>query len=143
VFSRLLLGLLRDGHARHGYELITSYRTRSGLRTNPGNFYRELAKLVAQGSIEQDVRPRDADPRRIPYRITDQGRYEFDTWMLDPISGDGALEAWVLFADMLSVEDRQRVLERRPEWISRTSLPCGCITTGIGRRTWSATCSGS
>src|SRR5262249_6161905 len=41
VFSRLLLGLLRDGHARHGYELITSYRTRSGLRTNPGNFYRE------------------------------------------------------------------------------------------------------
>ncbi len=94
MFSRLLLGLLRDGHARHGYELITSYRTRSGLRTNPGNFYRELAKLVAQGSIEQDVRPRDADPRRIPYRITDQGRYEFDTWMLDPISGDGGLEAW-------------------------------------------------
>lgn len=124
MFSRLLLGLLRDGHARHGYELITSYRTRSGLRTNPGNFYRELAKLVAQGSIEQDVRPRDADPRRIPYRITDQGRYEFDTWMLDPISGDGALEAWLLFADMLSVEDRQRVLDRRQEelWLLNKSL---------------------
>ena len=124
MFSRLLLGLLRDGHARHGYELITSYRARSGLRTNPGNFYRELAKLVAQGSIEQDVRPRDADPRRIPYRITDHGRYEFDTWMLDPITGDGALEAWVLFADMLCVQDRQRVLERRQEelWLLNKSL---------------------
>jgi DNA-binding PadR family transcriptional regulator len=124
VFSRLLLGLLRDGHARHGYELITSYRARSGLRTNPGNFYRELAKLVAQGLIEQDIRPRDADPRRIPYRITEHGRDEFDTWMLEPISGDGALEAWVLFADMLSVEDRQRVLERRQEelWLMNKSL---------------------
>ena len=124
MFSRLLLGLLRDGHARHGYELITSYRARSGLRTNPGNFYRELAKLVAQGLIEQDIRPRDADPRRIPYRITEHGRDEFDTWMLEPISGDGALEAWVLFADMLSVEDRQRVLERRQEelWLMNKSL---------------------
>jgi DNA-binding PadR family transcriptional regulator len=124
VFSRLLLGLLRDGHARHGYELITSYRARSGLRTNPGNFYRELAKLVAQGLIEQDVRPRDADPRRIPYRITEQGRGEFDVWMLEPISGEGGLEAWVLFADMLSTEDRQRVLERRQEelWLLNKSL---------------------
>ena len=124
MFSRLLLGLLRDGHARHGYELITSYRARSGLRTNPGNFYRELAKLVAQGLIEQDVRPRDADPRRIPYRITEQGRGEFDVWMLEPISGEGGLEAWVLFADMLSTEDRQRVLERRQEelWLLNKSL---------------------
>src|SRR5262249_59957120 len=96
----------------------------SGLRTNPGNFYRELAKLVAQGSIEQDMRPRDVDPRRIPYRITDHGRYEFDTWMLDPISGEGALEAWVLFADMLCVQDRQRVLDRRQEelWLLNKSL---------------------
>jgi DNA-binding PadR family transcriptional regulator len=124
VFSRLLLGLLRDGTARHGYELITSYRVRSGLRTNPGNFYRELAKLVAQGLIEQDVRPRDVDPRRIPYRITVQGRDEFDAWMLEPISGDGGLEAWVLFADMLSSEDRQRVLERRQEelWLLNKTL---------------------
>ena len=124
VFSRLLLGLLHDGNARHGYELITSYRARSVLRTNPGNFYRELAKLVAQGLIEQDVRPRDADPRRIPYRITEQGRHEFDAWMLEPISGEGALEAWVLFADMLSVEDRLRVLERRQEelWLLNKSL---------------------
>ena len=44
--------------------------------------------------------------------------------MLEPISGEGGLEAWVLFADMLSAEDRQRVLERRQEelWLLNKSL---------------------
>ena len=115
MFSHLLLGLLRDGQPRHGYQLITEYRARSGLTTNPGNVYRQLAKLVSDGLIEEELKATDTDPRRIPYRITGRGRDEFDAWLLNPDNDQDDLDTWLLFADMLPVDERRRLLERLEE----------------------------
>jgi DNA-binding PadR family transcriptional regulator len=78
MFYHAILGLLRDGRPRHGYELAIDFRARCGRPVNPGNFYRECSKLVAQGLIVPDVKSPDADPRRIPYRITSEGCRDFD-----------------------------------------------------------------
>jgi DNA-binding PadR family transcriptional regulator len=110
MLSHLLLGLLRDGVPRHGYQLMTEYRARAGIQANPGNVYRQLAKMVVDGLIEEHAKAADADPRRIPYRIRDRGRHEFDSWMLSLETCEQHLDSWLLFADKLSVQDRQRLL---------------------------------
>jgi DNA-binding PadR family transcriptional regulator len=124
MFGHLILGLLRDGRARHGYELISDYRARSGLPINTGNFYRECSKLSAQGLIVAARTPPPADSRRIPYRITADGCREFDGWLLEPSRQDGPLDGWLLFAEMLSAEDCRRLLDRIQEdlWLENKSL---------------------
>ena len=52
MFWHLILGLLRDGHSRHGYELMTEYASRSGNKVSAGNFCRELARLVTDSFVE-------------------------------------------------------------------------------------------
>ncbi len=114
LFSRLILGLMRDGRHRHGYELMVEYRDRSGIHVSAGNFYRELPRLMAQGLVQTVANPPDADPRRIPYAITEKGRQVFDRWLSSPIQ-DGELPTWILFADRLPDDVRERLLERRQE----------------------------
>jgi len=115
VFWHLILGLLRDGRSRHGYELMTEYASRSGNRTSAGNFYRELARLASKGLVETGVNPPDADARRIPYRIKQKGQQIFDRWLTTPTIEDGDLPTWVLFANQLDVDARNRILERHEE----------------------------
>ena len=43
----VILGLLRDGRARHGYELMTELKARSDEPISTGHFYRELARMAA------------------------------------------------------------------------------------------------
>ena len=74
MFWHLVLGFLRDGRPRHGYELITEYKGHFGEKLNPGNLYRELARLAGEGLVKNGVNPPGADPRRIPYQITERGR---------------------------------------------------------------------
>jgi DNA-binding PadR family transcriptional regulator len=81
----LVLGLLRDGKARHGYALMKAYRAGSGLHISTGNFYRELARLLASGCVEAVERAATADPRRTPYRITTHGAACFDQWFAAPL----------------------------------------------------------
>jgi DNA-binding PadR family transcriptional regulator len=73
MFSHLVLGCLRDGTPRHGYEVCVELRSRTGLRVNAGNVYRELSKLSSQGLIEAMENPRDADVRRNPYPSSTEG----------------------------------------------------------------------
>jgi DNA-binding PadR family transcriptional regulator len=113
--SHLILGLLRDGRLRHGYELIIEYKKRSGTRVSAGSFYRELSRLTGQGFVETGDNPPDADARRIPYRITDRGRSEFDGWLVRPTTPNGELETWLLFVDRILPETREQLLERQTE----------------------------
>jgi DNA-binding PadR family transcriptional regulator len=119
-----ILGLLRDGRSRHGYDLIHEYRARSGRPVNPGNFYRECSKLVSQGLITPDANPPSADPRRIPYRITQAGRGDFDTWLTDARTLHTGLDNWMIFADMLPSSERMRLLDalRESLWMESKAL---------------------
>ena len=124
MFWHLILGLLRDGRPRHGYELMTDYTARSGNKVSAGNFYRELARLTAEGLLDTDVNPPEADARRIPYRIKDRGREVFDQWLEFPSMGDGDLPIWLLFAERTSADVRERILERHEEelWMRSKTL---------------------
>jgi DNA-binding PadR family transcriptional regulator len=115
MFWHVILGLLRDGKQRHGYELVTLYRGRSGTRLGPGNFYRYLSRLGEAGLVETAANPPEADARRIPYRITDRGRQRFDQWLLAPLREDDDLSEWILFLDRVPNDVRDRILERRQE----------------------------
>jgi DNA-binding PadR family transcriptional regulator len=120
----LILGLLRDGQARHGYELITDYKARSGNSVSAGNFYRELARLASERLVQTGVNPPDADARRIPYQITEKGRQVFDDWLLTPSREDNELSAWLLFVDRVPAETRDRLLDRWQDdlWIRGKGL---------------------
>ena len=115
MFWHLILGLLRDGRCRHGYELMTEYSARSGNKVSAGNFYRELARLVADGLVETGVNPPDTDTRRIPYQIEDSGCRAFDEWLAAPSMDESDLAIWLLFADRANADTRIRVLDRREE----------------------------
>jgi PadR family transcriptional regulator PadR len=61
----------------HGYGVIRAVRHRSGGRIDlqTGAFYRHLARLLADGWVEECDSPPDDDPRRGSYyRLTAMGR---------------------------------------------------------------------
>jgi DNA-binding PadR family transcriptional regulator len=115
MFQCLILGLLRDGEARHGYDLIREYRARSGGEVSAGNFYRELARLTAQCLIESGVNPPDADPRRVPYLITETGCEAFDRWLIAPIDRREEMITRLLFADRIPVDKLAGLFDRWQE----------------------------
>lgn len=115
MFHHVMLGLLRDGERRHGYELVVRYRIETGVAVSPGNVYRELARLASQGLVETVTRPADADPRRVPYRITARGREHFDRWVSSPPTCDDEFSDWLLFLEHVPRGARERILERRRE----------------------------
>jgi len=80
----LLLGLLRDAEAEHGYGLMKQYRSASGVTLSIGNVYRELQRLATLGLVRAVARPADVDPRRLPYAITDAGVRELAAWLGTP-----------------------------------------------------------
>jgi DNA-binding PadR family transcriptional regulator len=115
MLSHLVLGLLRDGTARHGYGLILDLKSRSGRPLASGNLYRELARLVAQGLVSGCENVASADPRRVPYRITDAGRAAFDRWLTSPNTVEGELEEWLTFVDRVPPDALGRLLDRQLE----------------------------
>ena len=74
----LILAVLNDG-PQHGYALAQEIRTRTRDQVNirPGDLYRVLYRMDRAGLIEpvpEAARRRDADERRVDYRITPLGR---------------------------------------------------------------------
>jgi DNA-binding PadR family transcriptional regulator len=124
MFSHLVLGCLRDGSARHGYEVCIELRSRTGMPVNPGNVYRELAKLVSQGLIDSAENPRDADVRRNPYLITERGCRHFDDWVMAPATQVEELPSWLSFLDRVPPAELQSILERLQErlWLRSKTL---------------------
>jgi PadR family transcriptional regulator len=74
----LVLAVLNDG-PQHGYGLAQEIgaRTRGRFTIRPGDLYRILYRMDQAGLIEpvpESARRRDADERRVGYRITPLGR---------------------------------------------------------------------
>jgi PadR family transcriptional regulator, regulatory protein PadR len=74
----LVLIVLADG-PQHGYAIAQEIRTRTReqLRIRAGDLYRVLYRMDRAGLIEPapaSSRRRDADERRVDYRITPLGR---------------------------------------------------------------------
>jgi DNA-binding PadR family transcriptional regulator len=64
----LIMESLADG-PKHGYLLTVDIASRNGRRLAPGTLYTAIARLEARGLI----RALDADDRRRPYELTDEG----------------------------------------------------------------------
>jgi DNA-binding PadR family transcriptional regulator len=115
MFRYVVLGLLRHGPS-HGYALMKELRRRSGWSTNPGNFYRELQRLAAEGLLRIVANPADADPRRSSYEITPAGEASFDHWLSEPVSLTSArmdaLTLRVLFLSEADPDEARAMLER-------------------------------
>jgi DNA-binding PadR family transcriptional regulator len=120
----LVLGCLRDGKPRHGYDVCVELRARTGAQVNAGNVYRELAKLSSQGMIDATENPRDADVRRNPYRITERGRLSFDEWLNSPTTHGEELSSWIAFLDRVPPDELPAILERLQErlWLQSKTL---------------------
>lgn len=102
MFKYLVLGFLRDRRPHHGYALAKTYSEQSGTEISTGRFYRELQRLVDEDLIHTVANPANADPRRSPYEITDNGCLGFDTWLtqsgeLGPTYPQDAISARALF----------------------------------------------
>jgi len=121
MFAHLVLGVLRDGKPRHGYDVSGELRARCGLPVNPGNVYRELNKLSSLGLIEPIERAPDADARRNPYRIRPEGRDNFDAWLRSPATQEHDLSSWVAFIDRLPADELPSLLEQMQERLWRRS----------------------
>jgi DNA-binding PadR family transcriptional regulator len=124
MFCHVVLGLMRDGTRRHGYELRAMYLRRSGMQLGTGNFYRELTRLVSEGLLQPVTNPPEADGRRIPYEITERGKATFDRWLTSERREHDDLDEWILFLDRVPRPTRDRILERRLEdcWIRNKIL---------------------
>jgi len=62
---------------RHGYQILTDVRDRSGETLRPGSLYRALARLLEEGLVEElEERPDPEldDERRRYYQLTPLGR---------------------------------------------------------------------
>src|SRR5436309_925231 len=88
LYLYLVLGLLRNGVARHGYALMKEYQRRSDTRIGSGRFYGKLQRLAAEGLVTTVANPPGADARRAPYRITAAGAALFDVWLRDSTTPD-------------------------------------------------------
>src|SRR5262249_53473458 len=92
---------------------------RSGQQTPAGNFYRELTRLVADRLLCPASNPPGADPRRVPYEITDRGRWTFDEWMCVK-EVDAGLGLRLLFLEQLKPTRRVDLLRAWRSDLSRS-----------------------
>jgi DNA-binding PadR family transcriptional regulator len=109
MLKDVLLGLMHDGSARHGYDLVVRYRQLSGTEISPGSVYRDVAALERAGCIDRRPVADGGDQRRIPYVITERGRRLFDRWLR--AAQDGNYLARVPFLDLLTPAERARFLD--------------------------------
>ncbi|TMA38881.1 MAG: PadR family transcriptional regulator [Deltaproteobacteria bacterium] len=88
LYRYLVLGLLRNGAARHGYALMKEYQQRSATPIGSGRFYSKLQRLAAEGLVTTAANAPGADGRRTPYRITSAGAECFDGWLRESAASD-------------------------------------------------------
>ncbi len=79
-----VLGLLRDGRARHGYAIMKECCEATGTAPSVANIYRELSSLLALGWVREATNPPGTDARRVPYAITPAGAAALHEWLAAP-----------------------------------------------------------
>jgi len=84
MFRHVLLALMSNGVPMHGYAMMKALEARSGVKVSIGNVYRELQRLRAEALIVPVDNPPGADPRRVPYVITQEGRTALSKWLATP-----------------------------------------------------------
>lgn len=129
VFRYVILGLLREGGACHGYALVQAYRSRSGVHAATGNFYRELQRLVRSDLITAVGGANGTGLRGATYRITPAGAAAFDAWFATASAGppaqfDDVLSARALFLPEADVASGQKALNdwREAVWTRSRAL---------------------
>jgi DNA-binding PadR family transcriptional regulator len=101
-----------------GYELKSKFDDFIGdfWQLNFGQIYSTLDRLVKQGLVERVGEPVEGSPDRKVYRITVQGRAEFDEWIRLPVAQPRALRddlfVRLLFCDRSSPEPILRIINR-------------------------------
>lgn len=65
----LLILISLAGGPRHGFGMLNDIERFSGRRLGPGTLYGALERLEREGLVE----PLEAEDRRRPYRLSDQG----------------------------------------------------------------------
>ncbi|MEW6270743.1 MAG: PadR family transcriptional regulator, partial [Thermodesulfobacteriota bacterium] len=115
MFRFIVLGLLRQGGAHHGYALMKAYRSRTGVQMSTGTFYRELQHLVAEGLVRLVARAPDVDARRTPYEITPAGCEVFDHWLVRPpiiaLGSDDEITARTMFLPQAAPDVARRMID--------------------------------
>lgn len=86
--------------------------------------YRTLGALASAGYLKALREEGVADPRRIPYEITDHGRDAFDRWLANPVNHAGDIVGMVLFLPRMAPQVRHEVLKRSEDdlWKRSKSL---------------------
>lgn len=114
MFRFQVLGFLRSQEVFHGYALMKEYTRRTGRRYGAGYFYRQLSELAAERWVAPARKALGADPRRVPYQITDAGIRAFDDWFeetpRDPVGSDVIHVARALFFSQVEPDTAARVL---------------------------------
>lgn len=91
-----LLALLAGG-VSHGYELKLAFEERTGSMwpLNVGQVYATLGRLERDGLVEA-LDGEDGDRDRRPYRLTEPGRTELDSWLLVPVAQSASRDELVI-----------------------------------------------
>lgn len=92
--SHAFLGLLAD-RPRHGYELKRRYDTivSPGRPLPFGQVYATLARLERVGQVAVSVIEREKGPDRSRYAITQDGRFELERWLAEPVEPEPYLQS--------------------------------------------------
>jgi DNA-binding PadR family transcriptional regulator len=124
MLAHVILGMMRDGKVWHGYALKKEYRKLSGIEPNEGNFYTKLAQL-SDRTLITSVKVSPGGDRSsqleaggrvvVQYRITDNGRREFDAWLLSPASLRCEMPSWLLFLNLVPPDTADAMLESEKE----------------------------
>jgi DNA-binding PadR family transcriptional regulator len=133
--ARVILGLIWFA-PRTGYDIkqVTDRSTRFFWGASYGQIYPELRRLEAAGLVESREEPRGQVPRHV-YRLTEDGRLAFESWLLEPdvqyeVRDEGLLK--LFFGEAMPGERLEELVRRRRDWYRGAAALFRQIGEGIG-----------
>ncbi len=107
-----ILGLLA-ARARHGYELIETFRNPAQLgnvwKMSTSQIYAVLKRLQNGGLVVGQVIETDSAPNRTEYRLTEAGRERLEVWLQEPAPSASIRRVRVEFLSRLYIANLLRL----------------------------------